>query len=146
MDLRTRLILALVSTLFLIEIPHAHDVVGDAIPAILREPLTKRACNSETYRCADMSAKECKSFASRSFASCPVNISVVNAVYREGSESNWDAFIKELQSLNACFSVEFSVLLAINGANAECISTAVWDSVKIEDDGEESKPTEPNMD
>ena len=138
--------MAFVSTLFLIEISHAVDVVGDAIPALFREPMTKRACNSEIYRCADISAKDCNSFASRSFAICPLNISVVNAVYRDGTESNWDAFIKEVQSFDACFSVEFSVLLAINGANANCISTAVGDPVNIEDDGEEISPTEQSLD
>jgi hypothetical protein len=138
--------LALVSTLILIEIAHAYDVVGNAIPAIVREPLIKRVCNSEIYRCADISAKECKSFASLSFTACPFNSSVVNEVKRDGSESNWDALIKEFQYLDTCFSVEFSALLEVNGVSADCISTAVGDLGNIEEDGEENESTESNSD
>ena len=138
--------MAFVSTLFLIEISQAYDVVGDAIPAVVREPIIESACNSEIYRCIDISAKECRVFASKSFASCPFNISVVNEVYRDGSESNWDAFIKEFQYIDMCFSVEFSALLEINGANSDCISNAIGDPMKIEDDAEESESTESNLD
>ena len=140
--MRTRAILALMSILLLIEVLHADDVEGEAIPAVIREPLIDRACNSKVYRCADISPKECKLFASKSFSVCSINISVVNDVYRDGTESNWGAFVEEVKSLDACFSEEFSALLEIKNVSADCISAAVGDAAIIEDDGEENDQTE----
>lgn len=142
----SRAILALVSILLLIEILHADDVEGEAIPAIIREPLIDRACNSKVYRCADISPKECKLLASESFSVCSINISAVNDVYRDGSESNWDAFVEEVKSLDSCFSEEFAALLEIKNVSADCISAAGGDAVNIEDDGEESDQTESILD
>lgn len=140
------MLLNVVSILFLVAIAHADLVAGDAIPAIVREPLTKNACSSEIYRCADISAKECVSFASLSFTACPFNSSVVGEVKRDGTESNWDALIKEFQYLDACFAAEFSALLEEKGVSAECISTAVGDPGKVEDDEEKGESTESNSD